>query len=101
MPRSQSERFLAERQILARLEHPGIARLHDGGLTEDGRPFMAMEFVEGRPITVHCEQTQATLHQRLQLFMQVCEAVAYAHRNLVIHRDLKPSEHPGEHATGR
>jgi hypothetical protein len=88
---SQSERFLAERQILARLEHPGIARLHDGGLTEDGRPFMAMEFVEGRPITVYCEQTRASLHQRLQLFLQVCEAVAYAHRNLVIHRDLKPS----------
>jgi eukaryotic-like serine/threonine-protein kinase len=88
---SQIERFVAERQILARLEHPGIARLHDGGLTDDGRPYMAMEFVEGRPITAHCEQTQATLQQRLQLFMDVCEAVAYAHRNLVIHRDLKPS----------
>ena len=88
---SQAERFLAERQILARLEHPGIARLHDGGLTDDGRPFMAMEFVEGRPITAYCEQTRASLHQRLQLFLQVCEAVAYAHRNLVIHRDLKPS----------
>jgi eukaryotic-like serine/threonine-protein kinase len=88
---SQIERFVAERQILARLEHPGIARLYDGGLTDDGRPYMAMEFVEGRPITTHCEQTQATLQQRLQLFTDVCEAVAYAHRNLVIHRDLKPS----------
>ena len=88
---SQLERFVAERQILARLEHPGIARLYDGGLTDDGRPYMAMEFVEGRTITAHCEQIQATLSQRLQLFMDVCEAVAYAHRNLVIHRDLKPS----------
>jgi hypothetical protein len=88
---AQMERFQAERQILARLEHPGIARLYDGGVTEDGRPFMTMEFVEGRSITDYCQITQATFEQRLALFLQVCDAVAYAHRNLVVHRDLKPS----------
>jgi eukaryotic-like serine/threonine-protein kinase len=88
---AQKERFEVERQILARLEHPGIARLHDGGLTQDGRPYMVMEYVEGRPITEYCERASAGLQQRLQLFLRVCEAIAYAHRNLVIHRDLKPS----------
>jgi non-specific serine/threonine protein kinase/serine/threonine-protein kinase len=88
---AQMERFQAERQILARLEHPGIARLYDGGVTEDGRPYMTMEFVEGRPITEYCKISNATLEQRLGLFLQVCDAVAYAHRNLVVHRDLKPS----------
>ncbi len=87
----QLERFQAERQILARLEHPGIARLHDGGLADDGRPYMVMEFVAGLPITDYCAQVHANLRQRLELFMQVCDAVAYAHRNLVVHRDLKPS----------
>jgi eukaryotic-like serine/threonine-protein kinase len=84
-------RFHVERQILARLEHPGIARLYDGGIAPDGRPFMAMELVEGEPITEYCERTRATLQQRMRLFTQVCEAVAYAHRNLVVHRDLKPA----------
>jgi eukaryotic-like serine/threonine-protein kinase len=84
-------RFHVERQILARLEHPGIARLYDGGIALDGRPFMAMELVEGEPITQYCERTRATLQQRMRLFSQVCEAVAYAHRNLVVHRDLKPA----------
>ena len=88
---AQLERFQAERQILARLDHPCIARLYDGGISADGRPYMVMEFVEGEPITGYCAQTRATLSQRLQLFMQVCEAVAYAHRNLIVHRDLKPS----------
>ena len=88
---AQLERFQAERQILARLEHPGIARLYDGGVAEDGRPFMVMEFVEGRPITEYCQITHASLEQRLALFIQVCDAVAYAHRNLIVHRDLKPS----------
>jgi eukaryotic-like serine/threonine-protein kinase len=88
---AQLERFHAERQILARLEHPGIARLYDGGVSPDGRPYMVMEFVEGRSITDYCAHTAATLPQRLQLFIQVCDAVAYAHRHLVVHRDLKPS----------
>jgi eukaryotic-like serine/threonine-protein kinase len=82
-------RFHVERQILAHLEHPGIARLYDGGIAPDGRPFMAMELVEGEPITEYCARTRATLVQRMRLFNQVCEAVAYAHRNLVVHRDLK------------
>lgn len=88
---AQLERFQAERQILARLEHPGIARLYDGGVTDDGRPYMVMEFVEGRPITQFCTLSASTLPARLELFLQVCEAVAYAHRNLIVHRDLKPS----------
>jgi eukaryotic-like serine/threonine-protein kinase len=88
---AQMERFQAERQILARLDHPGIARLYDGGVTEDGRPFMTMEFIEGRPITEYCQIADATFEQRLALFIQVCDAVAYAHRNLIVHRDLKPS----------
>src|SRR5580704_5387718 len=84
-------RFHVERQILAHLDHPGIARLYDGGIASDGRPFMAMELVEGEPITEYCARTRATLPQRMRLFTQVCEAVAYAHRNLVVHRDLKPA----------
>ena len=88
---AQLERFEAERQILARLEHSGIARLYDGGVTSDGRPFMVMEYVEGRSITDFCMLTHATFEQRLGLFIQVCDAVAYAHRNLIVHRDLKPS----------
>ena len=86
----QLGRFHAERQILARLEHPGIARLLDGGMTADGRPFTVMEYVEGRSLTNYCEETRASFGERLSLFLQVCEAVAFAHRNLVIHRDLKP-----------
>jgi eukaryotic-like serine/threonine-protein kinase len=87
----QSGRFHAERQILARLEHPGIARLYDGGLTTDARPYMVMEYVEGRPISEFCRSTEASLERRLKLFILVCDAVAYAHQNLVVHRDLKPS----------
>jgi len=88
---AQLQRFQVERQILARLEHPGIARLHDGGVTDDGRPFMVMEFVRGSSITEFCQQTRAPLAERLALFMQVCDAVAFAHRNLIVHRDLKSS----------
>jgi non-specific serine/threonine protein kinase/serine/threonine-protein kinase len=88
---AQLERFQAERQILARLEHAGIARLYDGGLVPDGRPFMVIEYVDGLPITEFCALRRAGLPERLALFISVCEAVAYAHRNLVVHRDLKPS----------
>jgi len=84
-------RFHAERQILARLDHTGIARLLDGGVAPDGRPYTVMEFVEGISLIEHCNARRATLHERLDLFVQVCDAVAYAHRNLVIHRDLKPA----------
>jgi len=85
-----AQRFQTERRILARLEHPGIARLHDGGIAPDGRPFMAMEFITGRPITEWCRTRALDLEARLALFAEVCDAVAYAHRNLVIHRDIKP-----------
>ena len=87
----QIERFQKERQILARLEHPGIARLIDGGVAEDGRPYMVMEFVDGEPITTYCARTRASLTHRLTLFAEACDAVAFAHRNLIVHRDLKPS----------
>lgn len=85
------QRFLRERQILARLQHPNIARLLDAGAAPDGRPFIAMEFVEGEPITDFVAQKDLPLEERLLLFGQVCEAVAYAHRRLIVHRDLKPS----------
>ena len=85
------ERFHAERRILARLEHPGIARLLDGGVAPDGRPYTVMEYVEGRSLTDYCREHRSSLRERLALFAQVCDAVAFAHRNLVIHRDLKPA----------
>jgi serine/threonine-protein kinase len=85
------KRFQSERQILARLQHPNIARLLDGGLAADGRPFFTMEFVEGKPIDQYCDQHQLTVDERLELFQTVCATVQYAHRNLVVHRDLKPS----------
>ncbi len=84
-------RFRNERQILANLEHPYIARLLDGGATEDGRPYVVMEYVEGVPIDSYCETHGLSIRSRLELFMQVCSAVAVAHRNLVVHRDIKPS----------
>lgn len=84
-------RFLAERQILSSLEHPHIARLLDGGSTDDGLPFLAMELVDGEPITTYCDNRTVGLQERLRLFCKVGRAVQYAHRNLVVHRDLKPS----------
>ncbi|WP_412061765.1 protein kinase domain-containing protein [Rubrivirga sp. IMCC45206] len=84
-------RFEQERQILASLDHPGIARLLDGGVTDDGRPYFAMEYVEGRSITAYADAHRLGLGARLRLFRAVCEAVHYAHQNLVLHRDLKPS----------
>jgi eukaryotic-like serine/threonine-protein kinase len=88
---AELERFQIERRILARLEHPGIARLLDGGTMPDGRPFMVMEYVAGRQITDYCNSMGASLETRLGLFTQVCDAVAYAHSHLIVHRDLKPS----------
>jgi len=84
-------RFRYERQILARLEHKNIAGLLDGGVTETGQPYFALEYVEGIPIDHYCDTARLGVRERLQLFRQVCGAVQYAHTNLVIHRDLKPS----------
>jgi serine/threonine protein kinase/tetratricopeptide (TPR) repeat protein len=84
-------RFKNERQILASLEHPNIARLFDGGSTTEGLPYLVMEYIEGRPIDRYCDQEKLSTNERLKLFQQVCSAVHYAHQNLVIHRDLKPS----------
>ena len=84
-------RFRQERQILANLDHPSIARLLDGGTLEDGRPYLVMEHIDGEPIDRYCRRLGLSIPQRLELFRQVCDAVQYAHRNLVIHRDLKPS----------
>lgn len=83
-------RFRHERQILADLAHPNIAALYDGGVTRDGRPYFAMELVEGRPIDEYCASMRLPVRERVALFMRVCEAVQYAHQNLVVHRDLKP-----------
>jgi eukaryotic-like serine/threonine-protein kinase len=84
-------RFAVERQILARLEHPGIARLLDAGVAEDGTPYMAMELVAGERIDGWCDRRRLGIEGRLRLFLQVCEAVGYAHGQLVVHRDIKPS----------
>jgi serine/threonine protein kinase/Tol biopolymer transport system component len=83
--------FLRERQILARLEHPNIARLIDGGLTEDDVPYLVMEYVEGEPITEYCDRRALPIAERLRIFQSVCAAVEAAHRAHVVHRDLKPS----------
>ncbi|MCC6316072.1 MAG: serine/threonine protein kinase [Gemmatimonadaceae bacterium] len=85
------QRFLRERQILARLDHPNIAHLVDGGLTDDGEPWFAMEYIDGAPLDTWCDDRRADVTQRLQLFLAVCDAVQFAHQKLVIHRDLKPS----------
>ena len=85
-------RFASERQALASLEHPGIARLLDGGALADGRPYLVMEYIEGIPVTRYCDEHRLTVTQRLQLFRRAIDAVRHAHRHLVIHRDLK-SEH--------
>src|SRR5688572_21322957 len=84
-------RFRDERQILAALEHPNIARLLDGGVTAEGVPWFAMEYAEGVPVDQYCRDHGLAIPDRLRIFCRVCEAVQYAHRNLVVHRDLKPS----------
>ncbi|MEO6689123.1 MAG: serine/threonine-protein kinase [Dokdonella sp.] len=84
-------RFRHERRVLAGLQHPNIAQLHDGGVGADGAPYFVMEYVEGEPITRYCEQHDCGLDARIDLLLQVCDAVQHAHRNLIVHRDLKPS----------
>ena len=84
------QRFRNERQILAHLDHPNIARLLDGGATDEGLPFFVMEYIDGKPINEYCKFHELPALNRLRLFLSVCSAVSYAHQNLVIHRDLKP-----------
>jgi non-specific serine/threonine protein kinase/serine/threonine-protein kinase len=83
-------RFRRERQILAQLEHSGIARLLDGGSTEEGQPYFIMEYVEGQGLLEYCDSHKLGVTERIRLFLEVCDAVAYAHRQLIVHRDLKP-----------
>ena len=89
--RVMTERFGREREILASLNHPNIARLFDAGLSQDGQPYLALEYIAGMPLTVYCDERRLPLRERLELFRQVLSAVQYAHAHLVIHRDLKPS----------
>jgi serine/threonine protein kinase len=84
-------RFRHERQILARLAHPHVASLLDGGSLPDGMPYIVMEYIDGKPIGEYCDQNKLDITARLRLFLEVCAAVSYAHRNLIVHRDLKPS----------
>jgi len=86
-----TRRFLEEREILASLNHPHIARVLDGGVTADGRPWFAMEFVQGTPLDRYAREQHLSVEERLTLFLTICEAVDYAHQNLVVHRDLKPA----------
>ena len=85
------ERFRREREILASLDHPNIARLLDGGSTEEGLPYFVMEFVDGQPIHRWCDERKLNIGERIELFRNVCAAVQYAHQHLVVHRDLKPA----------
>ncbi|HZN65835.1 MAG TPA: serine/threonine-protein kinase, partial [Tepidisphaeraceae bacterium] len=84
-------RFEAEREALGRMDHPGIARVFDAGATDAGRPFFAMELVDGVPITDYCDAQELTVRRRLELFIAVCRAVQHAHQKGIIHRDLKPT----------
>src|ERR1700722_990752 len=89
--RVMTERFTREREILASLNHPNIARLLDAGFSPDGQPYLALDYVAGAPLTLFCDDRRLSIAQRLMLFRQVLGAVQYAHAHLVIHRDLKPS----------
>src|SRR5579864_1437572 len=84
-------RFRNERQILAGLDHPNVARLHDGGTTSQGVPYFVMELIEGEPIGQYCDHHRLGIDARLKLFLDACSAVEYAHRRLIVHRDIKPS----------
>ncbi len=85
------QRFLRERNTLARLAHPNIAQLHDGGVADDGTPYFTLEYIEGEPITRWCDARACGVRARVSLMLKVCDAVLHAHRNLIVHRDLKPS----------
>ena len=85
-----TDRFRVERQALANLNHPKVTRLLDSGVTPEGDPYLVMEYVDGQPIDEYCDQNRLSIHERIRLFLQVCEAVEYAHRNRIVHRDLKP-----------
>ena len=85
------ERFESERQVLARMNHPAIAKVFDAGTTLDGTPYFVMEYVPGIPITVYCDQKRLSIRQRLELFLKVCEGVQHAHQKAILHRDLKPA----------
>jgi serine/threonine-protein kinase len=85
------ERFQAERQILAKLNHPNIARLLHGGTISDGTPYLVIEYLDGLPLGAYCRAKAVTVEKKLKLFLQICSAVEYAHRNLVVHRDIKPA----------
>lgn len=85
------QRFRAEREALARMDHPGIARVLDGGVTDDGAPYFAMEYVRGEPLAAYCDRRRLTLNERLTLVAEVCDALQHAHQKGVVHRDLKPS----------
>jgi serine/threonine protein kinase len=84
-------RFEAERQTLALLDHPNIAHIYEAGTPDNGRPYFVMEYVEGFPITEHCDRHMLTIEDRLDLFLQVCHAIHHAHQKGIIHRDIKPS----------
>jgi tetratricopeptide (TPR) repeat protein len=89
--RAVLQRFEAERQALALMDHPNIAKVHDGGMTDDGRPYFVMEIVAGQPLNQFCDQARLTPRQRLELFVPICQAVQHAHQKGIVHRDLKPS----------
>ncbi|WP_246122958.1 serine/threonine-protein kinase [Luteimonas wenzhouensis] len=93
--------FEVERQVLAQMRHPAIARIHDADTTPDGHPFFAMEYIDGAPITHYCEEHALSLAQRLALFIEVCEGVQHAHQKGVIHRDLKPGNLLVDEVDGR
>jgi len=84
-------RFESERQALALMDHPAIAKVFDAGSTPEGRPYFVMEYVDGLPISQYCDRHRLTMRQRMELFIQVCEGVQHAHQKAIIHRDLKPS----------
>ena len=84
-------RFQSERQSLAMMDHPSIAKVFDAGATPDGQPYFVMEYVPGLPITDYCDQKRLTIRERLELFIKVCEGVQHAHQKAIIHRDLKPA----------